>query len=157
MCDYSLHAISNRLAVEGERLVVHRFKTGTIGLAPASVTFGAASRAKPPLWRKLLGMETESDQPVCAVCIPPGASLRLHDLPMRLRREIQVDEIESVTFTQTTAHEYTYRDAVRFRNGQVLLLQRLEPGQIIEVLSLASPERTQEELPAAEAAVPQRV
>jgi hypothetical protein len=29
MCDYSLHGIENRLAEEGEILVVHRFYTGS--------------------------------------------------------------------------------------------------------------------------------
>jgi hypothetical protein len=32
MCDYSLHGIPNRLAEEGEVLVVHRFFTGSKGL-----------------------------------------------------------------------------------------------------------------------------
>jgi len=32
MCDYSLHGIKNRLAEEGEVLVVHRFHTGSKGL-----------------------------------------------------------------------------------------------------------------------------
>ena len=32
MCDYSLHGIENRLAEEGELLVVHRFYTGSKGL-----------------------------------------------------------------------------------------------------------------------------
>jgi len=32
MCDYSLHGIRNRLAEEGEVLVVHRFFTGSKGL-----------------------------------------------------------------------------------------------------------------------------
>jgi len=36
MCDYSLMAIPNRLAVCGEELVVHRFEAGTLGLASAS-------------------------------------------------------------------------------------------------------------------------
>ena len=33
MCDYSLAHFPNRLAVEGEQLVVHRFATRTLGLA----------------------------------------------------------------------------------------------------------------------------
>ena len=38
MCDYSLMAVPNRLAREGEELVVHRFPTGSLGLAaPADV------------------------------------------------------------------------------------------------------------------------
>ena len=36
MCDYSLMAIANRVAVSGDELVVHRFQTGTVGLASAS-------------------------------------------------------------------------------------------------------------------------
>jgi len=31
MCDYSLMSIPNRLAVEGENLIAHRFTTGTMG------------------------------------------------------------------------------------------------------------------------------
>ena len=37
MCDYSLTGIPNRLAVEGEELVVHRFRTGSLGLASRSI------------------------------------------------------------------------------------------------------------------------
>jgi hypothetical protein len=33
MCDYSLQGIRNRLAEQGETLVVHRFQTGSKGLA----------------------------------------------------------------------------------------------------------------------------
>ena len=33
MCDYSLAGVRNRLAVEGEQLVVQRFSTGALGLA----------------------------------------------------------------------------------------------------------------------------
>ncbi len=36
MCDYSLMAIRNRLAVEQEDLVAHRFPTGSMGLASPS-------------------------------------------------------------------------------------------------------------------------
>jgi len=35
MCDYSLAHFPNRLAVEGEQLVVHRFGARTLGLTPA--------------------------------------------------------------------------------------------------------------------------
>ena len=33
MCDYSLHTYPNRLAADGEDLVVHRFGAGSLGLA----------------------------------------------------------------------------------------------------------------------------
>jgi hypothetical protein len=116
MCDYSLAGVPNRLAVEGEQLVVHRFPTGSVGLAsPCS---------------QVLSKETP------AVCIPPGARLRLRDIPQALR--LGLNATEEVTFVQLSAEAYQYRDAVRFQNGREILLQRLGCGQQVEVLSLAS-------------------
>jgi len=40
MCDYSLMGVPNRLAQEGEDLVTHRFRTGSLGLAPAGTQAG---------------------------------------------------------------------------------------------------------------------
>ena len=118
MCDYSLAGIPNRLAVEGEQLVVHRFSTGSLGLAsPCS-----------SLWNK----ETP------AVCIPHGARLRLRDVPQDLQLRFGLNATEEVTFVQQSAEAYQYRDAVRFQNGHEVLLQRLRCGQQVEVLSLAA-------------------
>jgi hypothetical protein len=33
MCDCALMGVPNRIAVEGEQLVVHRFRNGLLGLA----------------------------------------------------------------------------------------------------------------------------
>src|SRR5260370_28244679 len=118
MCDYSLAGVPNRLAVEGEQLVVHRFCTGSLGLAsPCS---------------QLLSKETP------AVCITPGAGLRLRDIPQALQLRFGLNAAEEVTFVQLSAEAYQYRDAVRFQNGREILLQRLGCGQQVEVLSLAS-------------------
>jgi hypothetical protein len=62
------------------------------------------------------------------------------DIPGYLQRDIDVRRTEEVTFTQITASSFRYRDAVRFRNGHEVLLQRLEEGQRVRVLSLSSPE-----------------
>ena len=118
MCDYSLAGIPNRLAVEGEQLVVHRFSTDSLGLA--SPCPSPLSKGTP------------------AVCIPPGARLRLRDIPQDLQLRFGLNEIEEVTFVQQSAEAYQYRDAVRFQNGREVLLQRLRCGQQVEVLSLAS-------------------
>src|SRR6266571_868147 len=84
MCDYYLAAVPNRLAVEGEQLVVHRFSTGSLGLAsPCS---------------SLLSKETP------AVCIPPGARLRLRDIPQAL--QLGLNATEEVTFVQLSAEAY---------------------------------------------------
>jgi hypothetical protein len=63
MCDYSLAGMPNRLAVAGEQLVIHRFSTGAQGLTSPKFPGSWSSRETP------------------AVCIPPGARLRLRNIP----------------------------------------------------------------------------
>jgi hypothetical protein len=129
MCDYSLAGLPNRLAVEGEQLVVRRFMTGAIGLVSAC-----------PGWKDIL---LPSSTP--AVCIPPGALLRLNDIPLHLQQRLEVSEVERVSFVQQSAEAFTYRDAVRFANGKELLLQFLKCGQRVDVLSLSSERNLEEE------------
>jgi hypothetical protein len=124
MCDYSLAHFPNRLAVEGEPLVVHRFASYTLGLAPAR--------------RSLKELLFRRHQP--AVCVPPGARLRLRDIPQDLQRRYAVGAVEEVTFVQKSAEAFIHRDAVRFANGQDILLQRLRCGQRVDVLSLCGVE-----------------
>ena len=149
MCDYSLLNVPNRLAVEGEPLVIHRFQTGSRGLAPVAEFEAPATERHAPTkgrgwWSDLKSYFTPSpEKAICAVCIPPGARLLLQDIPEWLQREYQVGAAEGVTFTQISALEYHYRDAVRFANGREILLQKLEEGQRVEVLYLSA----REELP----------
>jgi hypothetical protein len=90
------------------------------------------------VWSNLWGSRSpRKSRCVVAVCIPPGAHLRVWDIPEYLQREINVRRTEEVTFTQITASPFRYRDALRFRNGCELLLQRLEEGQRVRVLSLS--------------------
>jgi len=144
MCDYSLMAVPNRLAREGEELVAHRFPTGSLGLAsPGDVKRAAAPRERPPktLWARLLSyFNPPRLEPVCAVCIPPGARLTLQDIPLRLQHEYNVGPMEDVTFTQISALPNTYRDAVRFANGRDVRLQELREGQRVTVLDLSAAE-----------------
>jgi hypothetical protein len=137
MCDYSLMAIPNRLARDGEELVTHRFHTGTIGLASrADLQIESQPEEGPKFWAAIKKAFTASmSKPVCAVCIPPGSSLLLQDIPESLQREMCVGPVEHVTFTQMSADTNRYRDAVRFSNGREVLLQRLREGQRVRVLS----------------------
>ena len=128
MCDYSLAGLPNRLAVEGEQLVVHRFETGAMGLAPSCLGL------KQFLFR--------SSTP--AVCIPPGARLRLYDIPAHLQRGLGVSEVEDVEFVQQNMESFRYRDAVRFANGKEVLLQFLRFGQRVDVQSLSSEDNADE-------------
>ena len=124
MCDYSLAHFPNRLAVEGEQLVVHRFGTRTLGLASARCG-----------WKQLL---FPSRLP--AVCVPPGARIRLYDIPEELQQRLSVGVIEEVTFIEQSLEAFTYRDGIRFANGREILLQQLTCGQRADVLSLGGGE-----------------
>jgi len=141
MCDYSLMAVPNRLAREGEDLVSHRFPTGSLGLASPADLKRAANPAVPvrrTLWCAFKEFfNPPKSEAVPAVCIPPGARLELRDIPARLQHEIGVGPVESVTFTQITAAVNSYRDAVRFENGREVRLQELREGQRVRVLDLS--------------------
>jgi hypothetical protein len=144
MCDYSLMAVPNRLAQEGEELVAYRFPTGSLGLAsPCDVKRATAPPARQPktIWARVVEFfNPPRTEPVCAVCIPPGARLRLEDIPMRLQHEYAVGPCEDVTFTQISALANSYRDAVRFTNGREVRLQELREGQRVTVVDLSMAE-----------------
>jgi hypothetical protein len=144
MCDYSLHAFPNRLAVDGEELVVHRFGGGSIGLASAAdvcpINQADSGRSNTFWsWQNIKNWFSPMARPskkAPAVCIPPGARLILRDIPRSLQRELGVGEVEEVTFVETSANVNTYRDAVRFKNQSQILLQALHEGQRVHVVSL---------------------
>jgi hypothetical protein len=121
MCDYSLAHFPNRLAVEGEQLLVYPFSSGTRGFT-----------SQCPNLEEILS----HTQPT-AVCVPPGSRLLLHDIPEYLQQNLGVDAAEEVTFIQQTLEAFTHRDAVRFSNGREILLQYLRSGQRVDVLSLS--------------------
>ena len=144
MCDYSLHGLRNRLAIEGEKLVTHRFGTGSIGLAsPWDIANHAreSSLGKGSWWsavKRWLDRPLDNDIP--AVCIPPGARLLMHSIPNHLQGKLNVRSVEEVTFVQLSASAYEYRDAIQLGDGRKVILQDLPEGVLFIVLSLASGE-----------------
>jgi hypothetical protein len=79
-----------------------------------------------------------ANRPVPAVCIPPGARLKLSGVPASLKQQYSLSDSEEVTFTQLSASSYAYRDAIRFENGKTILLQDLPEGLSAKVVSLAA-------------------
>ena len=139
MCDYSLMALKNRLAVDGEELVVHKFEACSVGLASAAelqaVQMNQPSKENGILARIKSFLTPCEDRQCTAICIPPGARLVVRDIPVKLQREIGLHNTEEeVVFTEISA--VGFRDAFRFRNGVELLLQRLKEGQRVKVLSV---------------------
>jgi hypothetical protein len=149
MCDYSLHQHRNRLALGGETLVVYRFPSSTLGLAsPADLRAIAdekANRRSPRFWLAILDFfSAPAGEKATAVCVPPGAQLELRDIPARLRQKLNAREEEEVVFTQLSAEANKHRDGVRFRNGREVLLQELEQGQRVFVISTSLPDELSE-------------
>ena len=131
MCDYSLMGVPNRLAREGEELVVYRFQTGSIGLASPDELDGlvAMKAVRKGFWTRVKDFVCLPEpERVCAVCVPPGARLELNES----------NSAEAVVFTQTSTSTNKYRDAVRFANGRVLLLQGLRQGLRVKVIDLSN-------------------
>lgn len=140
MCDYSLMSVPNRLARDGEELVMHRFHTGSIGLAaPEDLDRAATAKAAPKGFWTLVKDFFRLPEPeaVCAVCIPPGARLELHGITVALQRELRLGPVEQVTFTQTTASVNSYRDALRFADGRVQHLQAFSEGLRVKVIDMS--------------------
>jgi hypothetical protein len=143
MCDYSLMTFPNRLANEAEILVTHKFSTGSIGfVSPAELCTAEPSlqRKDVELWGKVkawfAGPPVHSAVP--AVCIPPGARLRVQTVPDRARQVFQAKPGAEVIFTETTATWGQFRDALRIRANQEVLLQSIGEGLQVQVVSLAS-------------------
>ncbi len=143
MCDYSLMSLPNRLAVCGEELVVHKFELGSMGLASVSDVSRIQSVPEVPVTgffarlKKILFPPVPQQCP--AVCVPPGARLLVRDIPEHLQRELSLKSpVEEVLFTQLAT--VGFRDALRFKNGLELLMQRLMEGQRVRVLTLSEEE-----------------
>lgn len=146
MCDYSLHGVKNRLAVEGEMLSVHKFHTGSKGLASKEelerLLQPAPQIAKTSWWEKVKAFFVDDPaQPapdirrsVTAVCIPPGTQLELQGIPSSMQRALGVGPREYVIFVQLGADVLRYRDAFRFDNGREVLIQSLTENVQVEVL-----------------------
>jgi hypothetical protein len=153
MCDYSLGGLPNRLAVEGDELIVHRFRTGSMGLA-SHVELCEARRLSPCAPRKSIWQRIKSSFEIAppspdvpAVCVPPGAEMVLKDIPRDLQEQWNVTEEEGVFFLQISATVNSYRDAVLFHNGRRVLLQNLRAGIRARVVSLGgTPSGTQNEI-----------
>jgi hypothetical protein len=139
MCDYSLCGLPNRLAKEGESLEVHKFSTGSMGLASPLELHSKPQETVPEkgFWHTMKNLFQSRFQPETAVCIPPGADLILKGIPPHLQERFGVEDIEGVKFVQTSAVANTHRDAIQFENGRIAGLQDLPEGLQVEILSLA--------------------
>ena len=150
MCDYSLYSVQNRLAEDGEELVLHRFETSTLGFVSASdlVNWECARKSDSGFWSTmrewLLPRQTRR---LPAVCIPPGTLLQLSEVPVDTQAFLSIGSSEIVTFDEISSRSYSYRDALCLSDGTRVLLQDL-PAGIHALVLPASPEPVYEPVPA---------
>lgn len=113
MCDYSLEAYQSRPAAVGEKLTLGRFASGSMGFASGTVCG-------------------------TAVCIPAESKLLLEGIGEGTQREFGVGGVEEAVLARLDGG--LYKDAVRFSNGAVVLLQRLNPGLTVLVMTYGAEE-----------------
>ena len=142
MCDYSLYTIANRLAEEGEEVVLHKFATGTLGFASAADVIGLERTLKPKtsgFWSALKECVSPRRLPrFPAICIPPGGRLLLTGVPRKVQTSLCIGSSEMAVFTELSERSYSYRDALLLPNGTRVLLQDLPEGLHAVVLSTSS-------------------
>jgi len=108
MCDYSLEAYQSRPAAVGEKLTLLRFASGSMGFASGTVCH-------------------------TAVCIPAESKLLLEDIGESTQKELGVGAVEEGMLIRLSGS--LYKDAVRFSNGAEVLLQRLNCGLTVLVMT----------------------
>jgi hypothetical protein len=133
--------LPSRLAKEGEILVTHKFFAGPIGFASPEELSNAQLCSKGALsgsWIQaeagVFGLSVRSA--VSAVCIPPGARLKLLSISDAARAKFGAAAGDEVVFTQITAARNRFRDALRIGGKHEVLLQSLGRGLEIQVVSL---------------------
>lgn len=130
MCDYSLMMTPNRLAQEGEELVAHRLKSGSVGLVARPDMNQWHVRHRSSMWQRIVDFFAFHDEPQPVVCVPPGARMLLHNF----------GPCETATFTQVSPDNNRHRDALLFDDGTTVMLQLLAEGQRITLVRLSSSE-----------------
>lgn len=141
VCDYSLYAIRQRLACEGDDLVTFRFETGSIGFAAISEVQQETARTRVQrgmLARLIDWLRLGNASCVTAVCMPPGARVELDATSLNAQDNIGLQPHSEATFDEISAESFMYRDALRLSDGRLLLLQSMPEGVRAKVVSLGS-------------------
>ena len=129
MCDYSLMIVPNRLAMEGDELAAHRFRSGTTGFV-SCLDFAIWRTERQPKGsrRRLKASFASPDDPTPVVCIPPGARLLVQGVSGSLSGRSHLGSSELATFTQLSAEANQRRDALCFDDGPLCGWKCLRKG-----------------------------
>ena len=125
MCDYSLHHVSSRPAVVGDKLITTKFDNTPTGGSAAVDNTDVAVCLRP-------GTELAFDDNVA--CEPALGILPSRKIGQRLARFRQIN------MDQPCVHH----DALEFPDGKIVLVTRLCEGQRATVLQMPAAPRGQE-------------
>ncbi len=150
MCDYSLMAMVNRLAEEGETLYFYRFSSGCLGLTGNKDLKQWREKVREidlknnsliGLFKGMFLLSPPPPRDPKAVCIVFGAQLEIFNIPARMQSYYNFQSSEIVEFTQLDVKANHFRDAVIFRKGAKdeckILLQEFNESTNVKVLNLS--------------------
>jgi len=123
MCEYSLNAFSNREAREGEQLILKEFPTGTKGF---------------------ISPFEKSNAPV--VCLKPKTKVQFQEIPRNLQGWLGVGPESEATFAKLHFEHIDYHDGFIFPGGEEILIQDLDLGIFVRVLSIPTSKEIPEEV-----------
>lgn len=134
----------NRLAADSEQLIVHKFPTGSIGLASVTDVWryelDRHETLKGSLWQRLKRLcrdAPDTSHPLLQVRVPSGAYLILRAIPSSLQQRYGLRDEEGAVFERSHTEAKACQGKLRFHNGARIRMEELRVGQLIEVLSLA--------------------
>jgi hypothetical protein len=121
MCDYSLEVYKSQPAEVGEKYQLHRFPSGTMGLA-------------------VVGSGNAYGCPTAA-CLKEGSKLLVTGFSSQAQEELGIGIAEEAIFTKAAEASAAlrlraHRDAVLFSGSRMVLLQQLGGDVSITLLSL---------------------
>lgn len=158
--DYSLIKLRNRLAVEGEELVVHRFRSGMTKMV-ARLDFErwrrastetehsvVASESHKGVWQSIKNCCTDfltyygfidadassAEEPGPVVAIPSEALLRVFGLSSTWQEQYHLGSFEDALFIELSPSSGVSNQGLCFGNGVVIPLRLLHEGQRVKVL-----------------------
>jgi len=139
----------NRLALEGEQLVLYNLATGARDLVSIADVWRHKLALSPPgkstFWQRITRLfknAPDGAPPVSAVWVPSGTHLILKSIPTSLQQRYGLGEEEGAIFLRPDTAEGRLRGGLRFNNGALVQLQELRAGQLVEALSLAGTQPT---------------
>jgi hypothetical protein len=140
MCDDSLQGLPNRLAVEGEEVVTHRFPSGSLGMAsPLDIAGAESSAAADRAGNMVDGRQALAVDGSRMLC----SDSRLHSTrntpPHGPHSRCDAEAVRVGCIAERHLHSVEYRSILvprcdKFDDGRQIVLQAFPEGVLFEVL-----------------------